>query len=131
MKTKTLVGRIFSLTNHKKMSFDCDTYQLSRNAHAVLGYTVNKEKIGNAVVIYDESTKKVKIGTKTGHMIWISKAFLKQEAEQIIQSPKGEMQTIIDELTVISLKTTDSNITKSIDKLLVKARTVLSYIERI
>lgn len=131
MKTKTLVGRIFSLTNHKRMSFDCDTYQLSRTAQVILGTTVNKEKIGNAVVIYDESTKKVKVGTKTGHMIWISKAFLKEEAEQIIQSPKGEMQTIIDELTVISLKTTDLSVKKNIDKLLVKARTVLSYMERL
>lgn len=131
MRTKTLVGRIFTLTNHKRMSFDCDTWALTRSAYAVLGQYVNKEKIGEAVVIYDESAKKAKIGTKTGHMIWISKAFLKQEAEQIIKSPKGEMQTIIDELTVISSKTSDDYARKNIDKLLVKARTVLSYIERI
>ena len=41
------------------------------------------------------------------------------------------MQTLIDELTVISSKTKDEYATKSIDKLLIKARMILSFIENI
>ena len=131
MKTKTLVGRIFTLTNHKKMPFECDTYLLTRNLQQSIGRYVNKEKLGDAIMIYDESTKKVKIGAKNGQLVWISKAYLKQAVEQIIESPAGEMQTLIDELTDISYKTTDSSAAKNINNLLTKARTILSFIENI
>ena len=130
MKTKTLVGRIFTLTNHKKMPYECDTYLVTNNLRQSIGRYVNKEKLGDAVMIYDESTKKVKVGIQSGQLIWISKAYLKQATEQIIESPAGEMQTIIDKLTEIS-KSTESTTTKNINNLLVKARSILSYIENI
>ena len=112
------------------MPYECDTYLVTNNLRQSIGRYVNKEKLGDAVMIYDETTKKVKIGIQSGQLIWISKAYLKQATEQIIESPAGEMQTIIDKLTEIS-KTTDSSTTKNINNLLVKARSILSYIENI
>lgn len=131
MKTKTLVGRIFTLTNHKRMYYDCDTWQSTQNMYKLIGPYVNKEKIGDSVMIYDESTKKVKIGIKSGHLIWISKAFLKQGVEQTIDSPKGELQTVIDELTDVVIKSNEEHTKKNINKLLVKIRSVLSYVEKL
>lgn len=129
MRTKTLVGRIFTLTNHKNMSYDCDNRQLTVNAYKTLGIYLNKEKIGDSVMIYDESAKKVKVGTKTGHMVWISKSFLKEGAEQITNSPKGELQTVIDELTEVVSKSSEEHTKKKINNLLVKTRSVLTYLE--
>jgi hypothetical protein len=130
MKTKTLVGKIFTLTNHKEIPYKCELYLETVRMHRDMGKTIPKENLGDAIMIYDESAKRVKTTTKDGKLIWISKNYLKQSAEQVIESPAGEMQTLIDELVKISSKT-DPDSSKRINDLLVKARSVLSFIENI
>ena len=120
MKSKFCVGKMFSVKNFKDISYSLDDW--NDRQFFTTHRSLNKEILGNYVVVYDERGKQVKVATKTGCLVWINKYYLSLCVDQIVENPKGEMENLINELTKISSNTEDKESAKSINALLVKAR---------
>jgi hypothetical protein len=86
--TKLYVGKIFSLKNFKFFPIGNRKFP--------------KERMGDHVLILDESPRNVKVMSKDGKPIWLSRFYLAQEINEKIEgNVKGELSKIINELANI------------------------------
>lgn len=107
--TKLHVGRVFSLKNYK-------FFPTNRGSIA-------KEQMGERVLIIDETAKQVKVMSKNGRPLWVSRFYLKQEiSEEIDGDPKGELSKIINDLSNIA--NSDHELSTKIYTLIKRLRTL-------
>jgi len=119
--TKLYVGKIFSLKSHYSIPWTShntlperyyryerdpktgkEVPRKGRDGVQYASHSMPRKEIGERVLIINESTKKVRVITKKGKAIWISKYYLKQEIiEEIENNPQGEISKILNKLTEI------------------------------
>jgi hypothetical protein len=127
MSSREMVGRVYIVRKHKdgymlykRASGNSRTY--GRKPDGTRGwhdqsFRLSYEELGQAVMVLDERSKRVKVQAACNQTGWLPRFYLKEELKTLYSEKHGTIQEAVEALVKLSQTTTEENVTNELQKI--------------